>query len=195
MSLHGHFPQNTNALFLQALGRHLCAWHAESVELGGVRRRSLGADGLVLRLTDDTRRATRTLERTLGREKICRNSCGPRRQGTHGRRRRLLCDLRRSMLTRALRSALQRFGLLAQHSRHVTQHGPVAALETAHRGSRLTVFGLWPGRGFPRFPAPDQCCAHCPMLGRPKVAHGFLLIVGLAWFSFRAPARVPPRRC
>ena len=34
MSLHGHFRKNTNALFLQALGRHLCAWHAESVELG-----------------------------------------------------------------------------------------------------------------------------------------------------------------
>jgi len=34
VSLHGHFRKNTNALFLQALGRHLCAWHAESVELG-----------------------------------------------------------------------------------------------------------------------------------------------------------------
>ena len=42
MSLHGHFPQNTNALFLQALGRHLCAWHAESVELGGVIIRGSG---------------------------------------------------------------------------------------------------------------------------------------------------------
>lgn len=94
-----------------------------------------------------------------------------------------------------LADALQGFVLLSQHPRQFPQHFPRPAFVATHRGSRLTLGGLRPGRLLPRFPARDQFRSHCPMLGRPVVAHGLPLIVGFARFRFPAPAMVPPCRC
>ena len=79
-----------------------------------------------------------------------------------------------------LSDPLQPFGLLPQRMAQFPQDCPRPALVTTHRGSRLTLVGLRPGRFLPRFPAPDQLGTHGPMLGCPVVAHGFPLIVGFA---------------
>ena len=91
--------------------------------------------------------------------------------------------------------ALQRFGLLAQHSRQLPQHFPRSTLVATHCGSGFTLSRLRPCGSLPRLPLTYQFRLPLPPFQSPAVRHLLALIVGVARNHFPSPETVPPCHC